>query len=338
MKYQNKSALLLSLFAVAPVTFAGPPVAFDEWSVIGGTIDTSLSCGGASVTCDDMVSDQGMLYQQVTTDAGTFLRLIITETDATYDPTAAAGQQGELTFADESFIPFALEGDTAPPASGGFNSLALPQGLVSKQTIRDSADNFEATTHIQRANMRQYTSDWQNPVTTDEMFSIKIDQSFATDEMTSDFSHTAYTQFMDDFNNAADPDTDIVIGSKTDIDQSLDMTDANNPVAKQLFVQRSREGYKGTSVPKNYNSGGYFIGEALTTASELNISGTAVTWDATDRVTTTWVAQDASAAVLPVSYQSVNVNNDAKQDSALIFEQPTGPIDWDANFGAEPTF
>lgn len=331
MNFQNKSALLLSLSVMSPMAFAGPPTAFDEYTVIGGTITTAC---GVDVTCNTLVSDNGMLYEQVSTADGEFLRLIITDFDAN-------GDASELAFSDESFIPFALDTGSLPSVNDGYNSLALPQGLASKQTLRDPTDNFVATTQIQRSNMRQYTGDWKTPVPIDEMFTIKIDQSFSNDEITSDFSTTAYTQFQNDFNNAADPDTDQVIGRSMDIDQTLDMSDTNNPAAKQLFVQRSRSGYKGTSTPVNYNSFGYFVTEPLVTAGQMNLSGdtTPVTWAAADTITTTWVVETADAAVIPVSYQSLNVNNDAaKQDSALIFEAPTGPIDWNANFGAAPTF
>ena len=330
MNFQNKSALLLSLSVMSPMAFAGPPTAFDEYTVIGGKIETSC---GTGVTCNTLVSDNGMLYEQVSTADGEFLRLIITDFNAD-------GHATELEFSDESFIPFALDSDV-PPSFPSYNSAALPQGLASKQTLRDPTDNFVATTKIQRSNMRQYAGDWKTPVSIDEMFTVQIDQSFSNSEITSDFSTTSYTQFQNDFNNAADPDTDKVIGRKMDIAQSLDMSDTNNPLAKQLFVQRSRSGYKGTSTPVSYNSYGYFVTAPLTTAGQMNLSGdtTPVTWDATDSITTTWLVQTADAAVIPVSYQSLNVNNDAaKQDSALIFDAPTGPIEWNANFGATPTF
>ncbi|MDH5219456.1 MAG: hypothetical protein OEX19_17250 [Gammaproteobacteria bacterium] len=358
MNFQNKSALLLSLSVMSPMAFAGPPVAYDEWSVIGGTIDTSLSCSATGVACDTLVSDKGMLYQQVTTGAGAFLRLIITERDATGDPNAPVNDPDALAFSDESFIPFSLydSAGNAGPLPPAYNSFGAPQGIADKQSIKDTVDNFVATTEVQRGNLRQLSTDGvyggvsEGGVSADEMFTVKIDQSFSNAEISSDFSYTGYTQFATGFTMAdpvtgktfvvAEPDTNFRIGSAMDIDQTLDLTDAVTTGA-QNFVYRDRRGYKGTSAVTYSNAGSYLTSAPLTTAGEMNISGdaTPVTWDNTDSITTTLLVQTADAAIIPVAYQSLNVNNDAaKQDSALIFDAPTGPIDWDVSFGTAPTF
>jgi hypothetical protein len=388
MKSQHKKLASFALFLASPMVMAGPPMAYSQWSVDNGVITTDCA---ADVTCNTLVSSDGMLYESIDTGGNEFLRLIITESGATGDPKGSFGETDPkkkvLGFSDETFIPFSLDngtndGNSSPYVQGlisqGYNSFAAPQGIASRQAVMEEEDQFVATTEVQRANMRQYNGGWSSndvAATSDEMFSVKIDQSFDDGEMASDFSQTSYTQFMASFEArdpntgellkyvdpvtgvetqvfTQDPDTDYVIGRKTHIGQTLDMTDNATPTGTQVFVQRSGEGYKGTASPESpllgtwFNAGPgtvgqYFTSEPITTTGSMNISGgtdTAVTWNDAQNISTTWLTQSEGPGG-SIGYHAVTNKDTMQSDSELIFNQPTGGPDvWDVtNFGAQPS-
>jgi hypothetical protein len=269
-----------------------------------------------------------------------------------------------------------------------YNSFAVPQGIADKQIIRDPLDNFVATTEVQRANMRQLTENGY-PATgdlsfpTEDMFTVRMSQSFDDGEMSSQFSHTSYTAFAFDINFTADPitavdpvtgqtyllqdpETNYVIGKKTDISQSLDISDPTAPSAQERFEFRGRSGYQGTADPRLVfwlaftGPDSYFANDPIVSEGSMNISGgDGVAWNEGDNISTTWLVQTTGTtggALGPVvSYQNVRnfdgevtdpntgeVTTQTLEDSAIIFDQPTGgatPMAWDtANFGPEPTF
>lgn len=329
MKYQYRRTASLALVLMSPTVFAVAPVAYDGWSVTGGAIDTTASCTTPGVSCTNLVSDPGMVYEEVTTGGSTFLRLILTDQ-------AATGAPNQLNFTTETLIPYAENGDPLPPGSINYY-----QGIAAKQVVRDAVDNFEGVTEIQRANMRQLGS-----VSADDMFTIKLSQSFAGADIDSAFAHTSYTQFSSGGTNI---DSDQVIGTITDIQQSNDIGGTINPGAKQLFVQRSRDGVKGNSTFTF--PGGYFVTAPITTAGGMHVSATAetpgapVTWLNTQDIRTTWLVQDnniSSAPGIAISYQSVENNSGVPvEDIMSEFDLPVGtadPFDWDPNFGSAPTF
>lgn len=331
MNYQYRRTALTILVLVSPLTYAGAPVAYDGWSVSGGAIDTSTSCATSGVSCTNLVSDPGMIYEEVTAGGSKYLRLILTDQ-------AATGAPNQLNFTNEVFIPYALADPTAFPA--------LAQGIASKQVVKDVVDNFSATTEVQRANMRQLGT-----TLTDDMFSIKINQSFSNAEMSSSFSHTNYTQFAYSASATA-PDTDVVIGSKTDISQSLDVGGTDNPGATQMFVQRSRDGYKGTADPSNpglswlaFSPDPYFANAPITTAGSMSVSGApAITWTEADSISTTWMVQNGNEVPgqgAAVAFQSIKNSDALTEDVAIALDLPVGTVDpfaWDANFGTAPSF
>jgi hypothetical protein len=386
------------------MAFAGPPVQYGGWEVVDGAIDTSASCSGG-VTCSTLVDSNGMLYQQVTAGGFNYFRTIITEANATGSPDAGFNDPDSefLAFSDESFVAFSFYDAAGNPVNGvppltEYNSFAVPQGITDRQIIRDPLDNFVATSEVQRANMRQlmpgltengYPAEGDTSFPTEDMFTVRLSQSFDSGELSSDFSHTAYTQYVfnvyQDPEDSSitlttdpitgveyvlqDPDTNHVIGSKTDITQTLDISDPTAPAAQEHFEFRGRKGYQGTASPLIPGLGwlgfapqSYLASEPLVTQGSMNVSGgtdSAVNWANGDSISTTWLVQTTGTtggALGPVvSYQNVRnfdgevtdpvtgeVTTQTLEDSAIIFDQPTGtatPMAWDTgNFGAEPTF
>ncbi|MDH5218487.1 MAG: hypothetical protein OEX19_12365 [Gammaproteobacteria bacterium] len=328
MKYQYRRTATLALVLASPTVFAVAPVAYDGWSVSGGTIDTTASCTTAGVSCTNLVSDPGMVYEEVTTGGSKFLRLILTDQGAT-------GAPNQLNFTTETFIPYAQLGDPLPPGS-----IAHYQGIAAKQVVRDAADSFEGVTEVQRANMRQLGS-----LGADDMFTIKLSQGFGNADISSAFAHTSYTQFS---SGGTTIDSDQVIGRITDIQQSNDVGGTDNPGASQLFVQRTRDGTKGNS---NFSFGGsYFVTAPITTAGSMNVSaaaatpGAPVSWINKADISTTWIVQDNNISTAPgiaIAYQSIKNNDTLAEDVMRDFELPVGtadPFAWETNFGTAPTF
>ena len=79
-------------------SLAGGPVPFNQWSVSNGVIDASATCNASGVSCTLLAQDNGLLQQQVNTASGSYIQLIVTDTDA-------SGTAESLGFVTENFIP-----------------------------------------------------------------------------------------------------------------------------------------------------------------------------------------------------------------------------------------
>ena len=320
--YLTWSGLILPLGALA-----APPVNYDQWSVTSGTVDTSLSCSAAGVTCETLSSDDGFLQEQVNTPDYSYIRVIVTDSGASGDPT-------NLNFASESFVPFA------------FVNAGTTQGVAAQQILRDPAQGLTDITQIQSAHMR-----FNNPaagVSGDstpaaDRWNVNINQTFDTAEMTSSFSYKDYTQF--NTGPANTPDTSQVIGYKMDIAQSVLTGAPGDTSQKQSFVQRERSGYQGNSIGDPDFGGAYFVSEPLVTASTapITLNGTDITWQDAETIKTTWIAQSSGVTAGTVGFayeRAENVDAGTVADQfALDIPEPANPFDWDStNFGSAPTF
>lgn len=349
MSHLLRSALPFALLASSNIAIAGAPAAigYDNWTVgtggaAAGVIDTSTSCGNVGVTCKTLASDAGFQYEEVTTPAYSFLRLILTDQDASGDPTVATGPTA-LNFSSETFTPFALSG------------AGIAQGAASKQVVRDAADSFLVTAEVQKGNMRGL-----NAATAEDMFTAKISQSFTDGDLSTGFDFTNYTQFATGPANS--PDTNVEIGRVLDISQEVLTGNPGDTSKKQLFVQRQRQGVAGNStavfpsflpfgLPADFTVGGsYFINAPITAAGSMSLPVTAdgtptgatntVAWAARNDISTTWIAQSSnvSANGADLSYQRVVNNTTPAEATAVVIDipTPTNPFDWDPNFGTEP--
>lgn len=325
--------LPLALFTSA--AFAAPPIAYDQWSVTNGSVDTSLSCTAAGISCKTIATDNGFQYEEVTTPVYSFFRLILTEQNATGAPV-------DLSFSNETYTPFALV------------NAGIAQGAATKQVVRDAASNFDLVTEVQKGNMRGL-----NAATADEMFTTKIDQSFSNAEFSSGFAFTNYTEFFQ--GPATNPDTNIERGRILDITQDVLVGDPGDTTKKQKFVHSQRKGFSGNSssafsfpapgLPVEFMVGGsYFVSGNITTAGSMTLpdtqngiagpTSTTVSWNDGNDITTTWIGQSSNLAAntVDLNYQRVSNNTAGTEATAVVINlpEPVNPFDWDTNFGAQP--
>jgi len=325
-----KYFLGLPLLCMAGNVFAGPPVNYNGWSATSGTIDTTASCSAAGITCTTQVQDDGFLIEEVKTADYTYIRFVVT------DPTAT-GATTDLNFAAETFIPFAFQGD------------GISQGVASMQVIREAATGFESSAELQRAMMR-----FSNPAMADfgvtipptapeDMYTIKLSQTIsdAANGYADTFDFTGYTAFATASN--MNPDSDVTIGSIMDITQRVDIGEAIDPASKQqYFEQKRRMGITGNIETEPFPSNGYFVeGTPLSTANNLTVGGTNVTWADGDEIVSTWLAQESIMSDTTALTHQVIEN---RTTSAIGFEtdisasMPASPGTWEpVNFGTAPS-
>ncbi len=116
-----------TIAAVAPLSGtggAGPPIAFDGWTVSGGSIALTAACPVGAV-CEILVTGDGFVQRSITTLAGhKYFQTIIAGANATGDPTVAAFEAGSIGFSaaspgisdgfsDETFVRVGINGIAA---------------------------------------------------------------------------------------------------------------------------------------------------------------------------------------------------------------------------------
>ncbi len=311
-------ACILGGLSLAGVAGAAPPVAYDDWTVSAGNIDSTTSCGGASVvSCRTLAADTGFLYEEVKTTDYTYLRLILADSDTDGAPTTRK-------FTTETYIPFATEGS------------GIRQGIASKQVIRDPANNFELTAEVQKADLRVNTS------IASEAFSVRLAQTLSDAEMNSGFNYENFTQYPPWYQpGLTAPDSNTVMGERLDITQDVLVGDPGDTTKKQVFDARKRRGYEGYSP-----SAWWGLLDPITQAGGVTFAdGTSVSWVDGEDVATVWFAQsdnvNPGASGVSVAFQRVDNNSSATsgQDVGFDLAQPLNPFVWDATtFGTEPVF
>jgi hypothetical protein len=343
---KSRICFAISSLVFSSAAFAAPPVPYGEWSVTNGAVDTSVSCANTGVTCKTVASDNGFIYEEVSTPYYNFLRLILTDANATGVPT-------NLGFTSETYTPFALATD------------GIAQGIASKQVVRDAADNFVLDAEVQKGHMRGL-----NAATADDMYSTKISQSMSNAEMSGVFSFTNYTSFAT--GQSTTPDTDNERGRKLDISEQVLIGNPGDATKQQTFVQRQRSGDAGNGAPFPFpgapqvpiqftvnNSGNYFATAPITTAGSMTLPVTSngrattgtntVAWASGNDIVTTWIAQDSNIAqntatqsAYALSYQRVANNTSGVNALAVVVDlsvpPPLNPFAWDqTNFGTAPS-
>jgi len=360
MKMQHKKynmlAVAVSSLFITSNAFAKPPTAYDNWSITGGVVDTSVSCADANITCRVLVEDDGFMYEEVTrTDVNKiYHRLIVTD-----EPD---GTPADLTFASESFIPFAIV------------DVGIDQGVAVKQYVRDPSDpTFEDVAEIQKAFLRLdptfvptfgQTSGTSggDPTPVDESFTTKLKQTFGTGtDLESNFEYLNFTQFKVG-QATSTPDTDEVIGQKVTVSQTALIGNPGDTNTKQAFEFRQANGIKGTDATGSGFDANYHFGQALSLAGSMTVEtydnlydGSTVSYLPQNDIAVTWVAQSdnvdfsgsggggSGATGAGFAYQLVEnrTNGTSGQERYLNFidgdRATIDPFDWDVNnFGAEP--
>ncbi len=331
-----KYFLGLPLIFMAGGALANPPlVNFNGWSASAGAIDTTASCSTTGITCTTQVQDNGFLIEKVETADYTYLRFVVTDPNAT-------GATSDLGFAAETFIPFAFN---SGPTSG------ITQGISSLQVIREAATGFESSAELQRSMMRftnpalRVFTDMLEATPPEDMYSIKLSQTItdAANGYADTFDYLGYTAFATVPN--MNPDSDVTIGLIMDITQQVDIGEAIDPTAKQqIFQQKRRMGVSGNIVTKpTFSNTNYFIeGNPLSTANNMTLGGTTVTWADGDEIVSNWLAQeDIMSNTTALAHQTI----ENRTTGASAFQTdistplPVTPFAWEpVNFGPEPSF
>lgn len=338
----SKNILIKSIYLsllTSGAAFAAPPVAYDGWRVDNGVVDTSTSCSAASISCKTIATDNGFKYEEVTTPDYVFLRLILTDADAT-------GATTDLSFTNETFSPFALV------------NKGIAQGAATKQVVRDAALGFELVSEVQKGNMRGL-----NAATAEDMYTTKLSQTFANADFTSGFKYKNYTNFYSA--QATNPDSNTERGRTLEITQEVLVGEPGDATKKQAFVHKQQKGSAGNN-DSNFNfapnagvlppvfmvNGQYFSKSPLTTAGSMTlpvtVNGAATTgtnsvaWAEGNDISTTWIAQSSNvnATGVDLNYQRVANATTGVEATAVIINlpAPVNPFDWDtANFGTQPT-
>lgn len=305
-------ALTAALFTPG-LALAAPPVAYDGWAASNGTIDTSASCGQGSVTCRTLAEDNGFLQQEVDTGTSKYIRIVMSDADAT-------GNASQLNFASESYIPFAVSDPTIQQQE---------QGLASRQVIRDTANGFESVSEVQKGDFKHIGT-----TVASEMYNVKLSQHVFDADMDSTFSFTNYTQgALSPAENS--PDTSLVVGFRTDISQTVFTGTPGDTTQRSVFDFRQRSGRqdRGLFWPPSSD---------LVTAGSETLNGTQVSWANRDNITSTWIAQsdNVNPGMVALTYQSVeNVTTGAQASQyGLDIPEPANPFSWNAaNFGTAPS-
>lgn len=79
------------------------PVDYDGWTVSGGVV-TAAPCP-VTATCDPAtVNESGLFQRLITVDGAQYIHTVVTDADATGDPTVAEFQPDSLAFKSETFV------------------------------------------------------------------------------------------------------------------------------------------------------------------------------------------------------------------------------------------
>jgi len=201
--------LATALYLFSSTGLANDPVPFNQWSVNNGVIDASATCNAAGVTCTLINQDNGLLQQEVSTANGSYIQMILTDTNA-------SGTASTLGFVTENFIPT--------------NALTA-WDIHNQQIIRDTPQGFEQIAKIDRVPF----NDANNTLV--DLLHVDIQQTLIDSEFDSSFNIKK--------DEAVFSSGEIYSGKSIDIFQNTLATDTNNPGnIKTAFDFRSRSGWK----------------------------------------------------------------------------------------------
>jgi hypothetical protein len=183
-RYQLSAVGLLTV--VCQVTWAGSnPVPFNQWTVNNGVIDTSAACSAQGVSCTVLAEDDGFLQQQVITDSGSYVQMILT------DP-GASGSPDTLAFTTENFVP--------DKNLSGFD-------IANRQLIRDIPEGFEQIAQIDRAPFEDPKNGLVN------LIHVDLSQTLTSQDFEADFQLVRHEAEL--------PSGEILSGQTVDIQQTV---------------------------------------------------------------------------------------------------------------------
>lgn len=336
MKQLSSSKILLGLplLFLAGTVLAGPPVAYNGWSVSGGVIDTTTACSTSGITCTRLVEDDDFLIQSVKTADYEYIQYIVADANAD-------GAPADLDFAAETFVPLAFQGQ------------GITQGIASMQVVREAASGFDSSAELQRSMMRftdpamvVFSDKFNEPTPPEDMYTMKLSQTITDVDngYVDTFDYTHYTAFATVPN--MNPDSDKVIGRVLDITQRIDIGEAVDPAAKQQYFQHKRRmGVNGNIVTKPFwtdpNDDYYMEGAPLSTANNLTLGGTNVSWGDGAEIVSNWLAQElVMSDTTALTHQTIE-NRDTgafASETDINADYPAAPTAWEpVNFGPAPS-
>ena len=291
-------------------SLAGGPVPFNQWSVSNGVIDASATCNASGVSCTLLAQDNGLLQQQVNTASGSYIQLIVTDTDA-------SGTAESLGFVTENFIPT--------------NNLTA-WDINGQQIIRDPDQGFEQVATIERAPFQ----DINNQLV--DLLHVNLQQSLIKDGFDTHFNLTK--------DEAQLSSGEIVSGKSIDMNQNIVAASASNAAGvKMAFDTRIRSGMKLTEVNQDLQMDPFAPAGTLA-LNDGGINGNPGTnqnldWNDGDTVSSLWISQyNDELNTSGYAFQRVeNLSNgtsinEARLDSAAVID----PFSWnDVTFGQAPT-
>ena len=338
------AAVLLS----AGVLAAGPPVAFDQYSVNSGDITSGASnddCSGltvpgaplATVVCSDVLVDDGMMQRKVSVSNagplidGDYIQFVITDSGTTGDPTAdpfSAGR-GNLTFTNEDFV--------KQNNRGG--------GIASRQTIVDASLNGSLEDRFSTS--------------TEYMFGWAIDVADPWVMVTQDISQVDYSGVdpIEVFSSDALIENNSIPGdwsgnSTLILNQTLDLTEVDQGEGAQGFkFAKSSGAYQDFSRTSLINQldlldDGVLNGSAVLLPGGTNGGTPTYNWLSGDELRALWLGQwfeQGSAAGGEsffglTRYSAVNSSTQFSYPTQLVSFTDTTAVGWADILNVEPLF
>ena len=308
MRKANQLLLLGSAAALASgAALAGPPVAFDQWSVTGGVITyspTNPSAGDPTCpqgfTCGAALTGDGFFQRQITDNAtgAQYFQTIVTDL-------GASGSPATLPFADESYV---MQGGTT--------------GIADKQRMDSSTPGQGTLTSTSTLNMG-----WAHDAATPDVDIVQT----VSDAATGLTSSMTFQQTRDNNGNPT--------GTLLDLDQSIVLDAAVTPNDKQGFVLRKRDGaLNGT--PHDAATDPALLPAGATPSSNLS-------WAATDNIQVVWIGQAVTTTAGTQDkfgyqgYTNFTAGTAISYFDTASFGDTAGKGGWNwqtTPFGPQPTF
>ena len=215
-KHQFRYPLLAVglLSVIGQVSWAGSnPIPFNQWTVNNGVIDTATTCTTSGVSCTVLAQDDGFLQQQVVTDSGSYVQMILTNPGAT-------GSPDTLAFTTENFVP--------DKNLSGFD-------IANRQVIRDIPRGFEQIAQIDRAPFEDPNNELVN------LIHVDLTQTLTSQDFAADFHLLRHEAEL--------ASGDILSGKTVDMDQTVTGTEAvGNQNLINTFTSQQSSGVRLTNV------------------------------------------------------------------------------------------
>ena len=312
-------------------TVVSVPIPYDGWTVTNGVFTMNVPCPGGAV-CQTPLVNEGGLYQRIVTVSGVdYVQTIVTEENATGDPTVADFAVGSLAFKNESFV--------------RYNSLV--KGIATQLHLAEQDLAYQTTPLINPPDPDNYLPEeagqfiYNTIIKTGWAHGGPLDPRLEV-EQTAQVGDTNYLETSSAY------DYFHLKRGETQSDTALDM----------LAVEGTSLGDDGYADPIMYATSirsGAFNNTAHDSVLDPfllpSISGN-IDWNPGDAVQVTWVgadyptsAPDGRSKVSSTAYTNLSTGEriessltDGNIEKGGAMLTVTGPETWDALFGTAPIY